>query len=199
MSIPSQKISSLQKFGLVWLIANAVGWGAGFGIQMIWLHSSGQEGLVSLFSSLVAAGVIGLAQWLALRWLLVRIRPVSQGMSWIILTMFGFVAGVLVGSLILNLAGASASPVAVAAFTFAAWGMAGLVTGLLQWMELLFFARGALWWLITNAIGYGLGAILRAVIQDQTGSVPLAYGLAGLVVGVVTLFAITHLRRPPAA
>ncbi len=197
MSLTSQKISGAGRFGAAWLLVNAAGWGGGFGLQLLLIHSSGAQSLVSLFSSLVAAAVIGLAQWLALRWLLVRLRPFSQAMSWTILTMFGFIAGVLVGSLILNVAPADASPEASAALTFVAWGMAGLITGLLQWMSLLFMARGAFWWLGTNAVGFGLGAILRSVIQVQTGSIPLAYGLAGLVVGAVTLVGISRLRRSP--
>ncbi len=197
MSLTSQKLSGAGRFGAAWLVVNAAGWGGGFGLQLLLIHSSGQESLVSLFSSLIAAAVIGLAQWLALRWLLARLRPIGQGMAWTILTMFGFIAGVLVGSLILNVAPVDASPVASAALTFVAWGMAGLITGLLQWMSLLFFARGATWWLGANVVGYGLGAILRSVVQVQTGNISLAYGLAGLVVGAVTLVGIAHLRRSP--
>jgi hypothetical protein len=197
MSLTSQKISGVGKFGLAWLVVNAAGWGAGFGIQLFWIHSSGQGGLESLFATLVAAGVIGLAQWLALRWLLTRLRPISQGMAWMILTMFGYIAGVLVGSLVLNLAGPISSPTVMGIVTFITSAIAGLIIGLLQWMALLFFARGAVWWLGANALGYGLGAILRSVVQTQTGNDPLAYGLAGLLVGATTLVALSHFRRPP--
>ena len=90
MTMSSSKISGASKFGLAWLAVNAAGWGVGFGLQLVLSHSFGIASLSVLFGILVAAGVIGAAQWLALRWLMPRLRPGSQGIAWVILTMFGF-------------------------------------------------------------------------------------------------------------
>jgi hypothetical protein len=197
MTLTSQKISGVGKFGLAWLVVNAAGSGLGFTLSVLFVHSAGQEGLTSLFAYLIAAGIIGIAQWLALRWLLPRMAPISQGLSWTILTMFGLIASALVGNMIANLVGPDSSAATIMIFTFITYAIAGLIIGLLQWMALLFFARGAAWWLGANALGYGLGAILRTVVQTQTNNVPLAYGLAGLLVGATTLVALSRLRRPP--
>ena len=90
--------------------------------------------LCSLLASLVAAGIIGLVQWLALRWLLAPMRTGSQGIAWVILTMFGYTAGFLVAGLVTGLFGENLTPGDAAKITFLAWGLVGLFTGGLQWM-----------------------------------------------------------------
>jgi hypothetical protein len=194
MATPSRRGSIAAGFGLAWLVVNGAGWGLGFGLQFIVIHSGGPGGLVALFGTLVAAGVIGLAQWLALRWLIQRMRPGSQGIAWTILTIFGFTAGFLAGSLISGVANETTSAAASAAITFAAWALVGLVTGGMQWLALVYNARGGGWWVAANGLGYGLGAILLAVLRPEVGNSPFAYALSGVVAGACTLVAISRLR-----
>ena len=136
----------------------------------------------------------------AARWLMPRLRPGSQGIAWVILTMFGFTAGSLIGSMLTMVGGDSLNSPAVAlVISFVSYAVLGLMTGLLQWMALQYSARGALWWIGANAVGFGLGAILLSVIRVEAGNSPLAYGLAGLVVGATTAVAISRFRRPAGA
>lgn len=195
MTMSSQKISGAWQFSLVWVILNAAGWAVGFGLELFISHSSTAAGLSKLFASLAAAGVIGLVQWLALRWLIAPMRSGSQGIAWVILTMFGFTAGFLAAGLVTGLLGQNLSPEDAAKVNFIAWGVVGLVTGGLQWMELQFFTRGMAWWLGTNTLGYALSGMLMSVIRvEGTASLGI-YALAGAVVGATTLVAISRLRR----
>jgi hypothetical protein len=183
-------------FGLAWLVLNAGGWGLGFGLQAMWMRVPLTEGLSSLLGVLIAAAVIGLAQWLALRWLLPRLETVSMGVAWVILTMFGFSAGFLAGSLVSGLVNTGTDALAAALLNFVAWGLVGLVTGFLQWSLLQMAVRGAPWWIGLNGIGYGLGAVLLLRLQLERSVGVFAFALAGLVVGAATLVAIARLRRP---
>jgi hypothetical protein len=196
MNVPTRKNSIAAGFGLAWLIMNAAGWGLGFGLQFMLLHTGGPEGITSLAGVLIAAGVIALAQWMALRWLLPIIGPGSMGISWIILSMFGYSAGFLGGGMLSNTLDSGADPILVTLVTFAAWALVGLTTGLLQWVELRLAARGAWWWIGSNAIGYGLGALLLSILRLEQGAGPFGYVMSGLVVGVATLLAISRLRKP---
>ena len=195
MNTPSQKISGAWQFGLVWMVLNAAGWGVGFGLELLILHNASLGTLSNLLASLVAAGIIGLVQWLALRWLLEPMRSGSQGIAWVILTMFGYTAGFLAAGLVTGLLGENLTPEEAAKITFVAWGLVGLFTGSLQWMELQFFSRGAVWWIGANVLGYALGGTIMSVIRVAQGAGPEVYALAGLVVGTVTLVAIPRLRR----
>jgi len=195
MKIPTQKDLGAAGFGLAWLIFNAAGWGLGFGMQL-WLHFQMSDGLSGMFSVLIAAAVVGLTQWLALRWLLPRLGTGSMGIAWVILTMFGYAAGFLAGSLISERIDAATEPLLLALLNFAAWGVVGLTTGFLQWSLLQIAVRGAPWWIGATTLGYGLGGILlaRLLLDHPLGA--LDYGLAGLLVGAATLVAIARLRRP---
>lgn len=191
-----RKSSGARWFGLIWLILNAAGWGFGFGLEFLLLHAAGAGGLATLFGSLISAGIIGLAQWLALRWLMPRMAPVSQGIAWVIVTMFGFSAGFVVGAMVAGLFGAEPSSALLPLVTFLSWALVGAFTGLLQWMALRFVARGLAWWVAANALGYGLGAALTSLIRIDSSGVPYYYALTGLVVGITTLVALVRLRRP---
>lgn len=194
MKMPSPKISGAASFGLIWLLVNAVGWGLGFGLQLTVVHSAGQGSLPTLFGTLISGGVIGLAQWLALRWLVQRLRPGSMGIAWVILTMFGFAIGFLIGGVISALVDPDASPTMLAVTLFVAWGMVGLATGILQWMAFQTYLRGALWWIGMSGLGYGLGNVLLSTLRFQFGSSPYLYAVGGLVVGAATLVAIVRLH-----
>ena len=195
MNMPSQKKSGAWQFGLVWMVLNAAGWGVGFGLELLILHNASLGTLSNLLASLVAAGIIGLVQWLALRWLLEPMRSSSQGIAWVILTMFGYTAGFLAAGLVSGLLGENLTPEDAVKISFVAWGLVGLFTGGVQWMELQFFSRGAAWWVGANVLGYALGGTIMSVIRVDQGSGPEVYALAGLVVGIVTLVAISRLRR----
>jgi hypothetical protein len=195
MNMPSLKISGAWKFGLVWLVLNAAGWGVGFGLELLILHNASLGAFTNLFASLVAAAIIGLVQWLALRWLLEPMRTGSQGIAWVILTMFGYITGFLAAGLVTGLFGENPTPEDAAKITFLAWGLVGLFTGGLQWIELQFFSRGAAWWVGSNTLGYALGGTIMSVIRVQQSTGPEIYALAGLVSGMATLVAISRLRK----
>jgi hypothetical protein len=195
MNLSSRKGSIAAGFGLAWLILNAAGWGLGFGLQFMLMKGGDLENILSLAGVLVAAGVIGLTQWLALRWLLPVLAPGSMGISWVILTMFGYSVGFLGASVLVNSLADVSDPAAVAAITFISWALVGLATGLLQWAELRLAARGGRWWIFSSALGYGLGALLLGILRLQQGSSPYAYAMAGLVVGMATLVSVSRLRR----
>jgi hypothetical protein len=194
MKIPSQKISGASSFGLAWLLVNAVGWGLGFGLQLMTVHSGGEGSLSILFGTLVSGGVIGLAQWLALRWLVERLRPGSMAIAWVILTMFGFAIGFTVGSVISGMVDPTSSPIILAVTQFVAWGVVGSSTGILQWMAFQPHLRGALWWIGMSGLGYGLGNVLLSTLRFQFGASPYLYAVGGLVAGAATLVAIARLR-----
>jgi hypothetical protein len=194
MKMPSQKISGATSFGLAWLLVNALGWGLGFGLQLMLVHSAGEGGLSTLFGTLISGGVIGVAQWLALRWLVLRLRPGSMGIAWVILTMFGFAIGFLIGSVISAMVDPTSSPTILAVTQFVAWGAVGLATGLFQWMVLQPHLRGVLWWVGMSGLGYGFGNILLSTLRFQFGASPYLYAVGGLVAGVATLVAIVRLR-----
>jgi hypothetical protein len=195
MTMSSEKISGAWQFSLIWLMLNAAGWGIGFGLEQTIMHNAGLGVFTNLFALLVAGGIIGLAQWLGLRWLLAPIRAGSQGIAWVILTIFGYTAGFLTAGLVTGLVGEGATPEDAAKVTFLAWALVGLVTGGLQWMELQFFTRGAAWWVGANTLGYAVGGTMMSVIRIDEVAGPKIYILAGLVAGAVTLVAISRLRR----
>jgi hypothetical protein len=195
MKTPSQKSMIAAGFGLAWLILNAAGWGLGFGLQFAWMQVQMSAGLSSLMGVLLAAAVIGLAQWLGLRWLLPRLAAGSMGIAWVILTLFGYAAGFLGGSVVSGLVDSGSDPLAVALLTFVSWGLVGLTTGFLQWSLLQFAVRGAAWWIGANVVGYGLGAILLNRLRLEQNLGVFVYAFAGLVVGAATLAAIARLRR----
>ncbi len=197
MKTPSQKGLVVTGFGVAWLILNAAGWGMGFGLQLVWAHVQLSEGLSSMLGLLFAAAIIGVTQWLALRWLLPRLAAGSMGIAWAILTMFGYSAGFLGGGLVSGLAETSGEVWVVVLLTFVSWCLVGLCTGVMQWALLQLAVRGAPWWIGANVVGYGFGGVLLARLGlEQNVGVLFAYALAGLVVGTTTLAAIARLRRP---
>lgn len=192
----SRKFAGAGWFSLVWLALNAAGWGLGFELEFLLIHATGAGGIATLFGSLISAGVIGLAEWLALRWMMPRLAPGSQGIAWVILTMFGFSAGFVVGSIVAGLIGTGAAPLPLALVTFISWALVGAMTGIMQWTSLRMVARGAIWWVAANALGYGLGAFATSIIRMDQSSIPYTYALTGLIVGITTLVALFRLRRP---
>lgn len=194
MKMPSQKMSGAAGFGLVWLLANVIGWGLGFGLQLMLMQSSGEGSLPTLFGTLISGGVIGLAQWLVLRWLVQRLRPGSMGIAWVILTMFGFAIGFLIGVVISNLVAPNSDPIILTMTLFIAWGVVGLATGILQWMAFQAYLRGAMWWIGMSGLGYGLAHILLSTLRVQFELSPYLYAVGGLVAGAATLVAIARLR-----
>ncbi len=195
MANASKNRTGAAGIGLVWLLVNAAGWGLGFGLEFAIIHTPAQGGLATLFGTLIAAGVIGLAQWLALRWLMPPLRPGSQGMAWVILTLFGFTAGFVAGAMISSLVPEDAPAPALALTQFLSWALVGAGTGVLQWAGLKGFARGGGWWIGSNALGYGLGSLLLTQLRLESLAGPFTYALMGLVVGVTTLAALARLRR----
>ncbi len=192
----SRNFAGAGWFSLIWLALNAAGWGLGFGLEFLVIHATGSSGIATLFGSLISAGVIGLAEWLALRWMMPRLAPGSQGIAWVILTMFGFSAGFVIGSIVAGLVGTGESALPLALVTFISWALVGAMTGIMQWTSLRMVARGATWWVAANALGYGLGASVTSILRMDQASVPFTYALTGLVVGIITLVALFRLRRP---
>lgn len=197
MAIPSQKRMGMLGFGLVWLLLNTAGWGLGFSLQAVLIHPDGGSSFAALGGMLLTSAVIGLAQWLGLRWLLPRLGRGSDGIAYVILTIFGFTAGLVFGGLVTGLVSSETQGWVRVGLTSLGWAVVGLAVGAMQWFLLRAAARGAGWWIGANGLGFSLGTVLISSMPAAEGLGRWGYALAGLVVGTTTLVALARLRKPP--
>jgi hypothetical protein len=133
-------------------------------------------------SSLIIGVPIGLAQWIALR----RIAPIS--ILWVLTVSAGLILGHVLTP---TLAGVWVFQDDESVLTLTAdYVTIGLLVGLLQWTLLRSYFAKSLVWLLSSAVGLGLGTglILITNLVDQSGIgsiilVVLVYAIAtGLVV-----------------
>jgi len=173
----ARRVFKLWRVILGWVIANLLGVAA---IGVLFLILPFLTFLPRmLVSSLIIGLPIGLAQWLVLR----RIAPIS------IVWAFTISAGLLLGLVVVS------SPITAGIWGFrddesilsltVAFTAIGLLVGLVQW----FFLRGHFvksWvWLLSSAVGLGLGIglVLASNLINQSGEfsiilVALIYALA---------------------
>ena len=166
---------------LGWVIANLLGVAA-IGVLSLIPFLTSIPGM--LVSSLLIGLPIGVAQWIALR----RVAPIS------ILWVLTISAGLLLGLVVIN------SPIPVVPWGFlddesflsltAACTTIGLLVGLTQWLFLRGHFAKSLVWLLSSAVGLGLGTgfVLASDLINQSGIISiilvvLVYAIAtGLVI-----------------
>jgi hypothetical protein len=165
---------------LGWIVANLLGVAAIGALSLIPFLTSIRGRLVS---SLIIGVPIGLAQWIALR----RVAPIS--ILWVLTISAGLLLGLAVGPMLAGIFWASLDDESVLSLT-AAYTTVGLLVGMAQWLLLRGHFAKSLVWLLSSAVGLGLGTglVLATNLVDQSGIVSiilvvLVYGIAtGLVI-----------------
>jgi hypothetical protein len=135
-----------------------------------------------LVSSLIIGLPIGLAQWIALR----RVAPIS--ILWVLTISAGLLLGLVISPILGGIWG-FLDDESVLSLT-AAYTTIGLLVGLAQWLFLRGHFTKSLVWLLSSAVGLGLGTglVLASNLIDQSGIVSiilvvLVYAIAtGLVI-----------------
>jgi hypothetical protein len=162
---------------LGWIVANLLGVAAIGALSLIPFLTSIPGMLVS---SLVIGLPIGFAQWIALR----RVAPIS------ILWVLTISAGLLLGLVIIN------SPISSGIWGFledesvlsltAAYTTIGLLVGMAQWLFLRGHFTKSLVWLLSSAVGLGLGIglVLASNLINQSGIISII--LVVLVYAIAT-------------
>ena len=179
------KLSKVGQVILGWTVANFIG------VTTVGLLSLIQ-GLVPirgmLVSSLIIGFPIGFAQWLVLR----RIAPIS------VLWVLTISAGLFLGLLVIN------SPIPIGFLDFlddesvlsltAAFTTIGIIIGLVQWLFLRGHFTKSLVWLLSSAVGFGLGIglVLASNLIDQSGLISAIIVI--LVYSTATGLALEWLR-----
>ena len=178
----AQKFSEVGKEILGWMVAIFLGVAA-IGVISLIPYLTSIPGM--LVSSLLIGLPIGFTQWIVLR----RIAPIS------ILWVLTISAGLILGLVVVN------SPMAVGVWGFlddesvlsltAAPTTIGLLVGLVQWLFLRRHFAKSLVWLLSSAVGLGLGSWLVLVTNliDRSGIISII--LVTLVYAIATGLAIT--------
>ena len=177
----ARKLNEVGGVILGWIVANLLGVAA-IGVLSLIPFLTSIPGM--LVSSLGIGLPIGVAQWIALR----RVAPIS------ILWVLSISAGLLLGLVVIN------SPIPVVPWGFlddesflsltAACTTIGLLVGLTQWLFLRGHFAKSLVWLLSSAVGLGLGTgfVLASDLINQSGVISiilvvLVYAIAtGLVI-----------------
>src|SRR3990172_2004213 len=167
---------------LGWIVANLLGVAAIGALSLIPFLTSIPGILVS---SLIIGLPIGFAQWIALR----RVAPIS--ILWVLTISAGLLLGLVV-SPILGGIWRSLDDESVLSLT-AAYTTIGLLVGMAQWLFLRGHFTKSLVWLLSSAVGLGLGTglVLVSNLIHQSGIVPII--LVALVYAIATGLVISWL------
>ena len=167
---------------LGWIVANLLGVAAIGALSLIPFLTSIPGILVS---SLIIGLPIGFAQWIALR----RVAPIS--ILWVLTISAGLLLGLVV-SPILGGIWRSLDDESVLSLT-AAYTTIGLLVGMAQWLFLRGHFTKSLVWLLSSAVGLGLGTglVLVSNLIHQSGIVSII--LVALVYAIATGLVISWL------
>jgi hypothetical protein len=180
----ARKLYEVGRVILGWIVANLLGVAAIGALSLIPFLTSIPGMLVSC---LLIGLPIGFAQWIALR----RVAPIS------ILWVLTISAGLLLGLVVIN------SPIPVLPWGFlddesvlsltAACTTIAFFVGLAQWLLLRGHFTRSLVWLLSSAVGLGLGTglVLVSNLINQSGLVSII--LVALVYAIVTGLVISWL------
>jgi hypothetical protein len=165
---------------LGWVTANLLGVAAIGMLILILPFLKSIPGM--LVSSLIIGLPIGFAQWIALR----RVAPIS--ILWVLTISAGLLLGLVVSPILAGIWGFLEDE-SVLSLT-AAYTTIGLLVGLAQWLLLRRHFTRSLVWLLSSAVGLGLGTglVLASNLINQSGInsiilVVLVYAIAtGLVI-----------------
>jgi hypothetical protein len=78
-----------------------------------------------------------------------RFNLIQSSRSWLISSFLGFIAAVILFGIVNSYSSALAG-----AF------VAGTVLGTIEWFVLVFYFRKAAWWILTNAVSWGIGVLI---------------------------------------
>ncbi|WP_017326141.1 hypothetical protein [Synechococcus sp. PCC 7336] len=160
---------------------------------------------LSLWIPLVGSPfLLGLMQWLVLRWLL------PKAYLWVIVTIIGGVLGWLssagaffLGAYFVDLVGGSNLPsVPEIVFCGGLAGAGGLAIGFVQWVYLRRHLRRAAWWLLASAIAVGVGGgpnLCLGITLYSANNWPLWLAIGGLAGGSIKGGALVWLLRQPSS
>jgi len=178
----ARKLSELGGVILGWIVANLLGVAAIGALSLIPFLTSIPGILVS---SLIIGLPIGFAQWIALR----RVAPIS--ILWVLTISAGLLLGLVV-SPILGGIWRSLDDESVLSLT-AAYTTIGLLVGMAQWLFLRGHFTKSLVWLLSSAVGLGLGTglVLVSNLIHQSGIVSII--LVALVYAIATGLVISWL------
>jgi hypothetical protein len=165
---------------LGWIVANLLGVAAIGALSLIPFLTSIPGMLVS---SLIIGLPIGLAQWIALR----RVAPIS--ILWVLTISAGLLLGLVVSPILAGVFWGFLDDESVLSLT-AAYTTIGLLVGMAQWLFLRGHFTKSLVWLLSSAVGLGLGTglVLVSNLIHQSGIISiilvvLVYAIAtGLVI-----------------
>jgi len=166
---------------LGWIVANLLGVAAIGALSLILPFLKSIPGM--LVSSLIIGLPIGFAQWIALR----RVAPIS--ILWVLTISAGLLLGLVVGPILAGIFWGFLDDESVLSLT-AAYTTIGLLVGMAQWLFLRGHFTKSLVWLLSSAVGLGLGTglVLVSNLIYQSGIISiilvvLVYAIAtGLVI-----------------
>ena len=161
---------------LGWVVANSLGVAALGALSLIPFLTSIPGMLVS---SLIIGLPIGFAQWIALR----RVAPIS--ILWILSIPVGLLLGLVVSPILAGVFWGFLDDESVLSLT-AAYTIIGLLVGMAQWLFLRGHFAKSLVWLLSSAVGLGLGTglVLASNLVNQSGIASII--LVVLVYSIVT-------------
>ena len=161
---------------LGWIVANLLGVAAIGALSLIPFLTSIRGMLVS---SLIIGLPIGFAQWIALR----RVAPIS--ILWVLTISAGLLLGLVVSPILAGIFWGFLDDESVLSLT-AAYTTIGLLVGLAQWLFLRGHFTKSLVWLLSSAVGLGLGTglVLATNLINQSGIISII--LVVLVYAIAT-------------
>ena len=160
----ARKLYELRGVILGWIVANLLGVAAIGALSLIPYLTSIPGMLVS---SLIIGLPIGFAQWIALR----RVAPIS--ILWVLTISAGLLLGHVVSPILAGIWG-FLDDESVLSLT-AAYTTIGLLVGMAQWLFLRGHFTKSLVWLLSSAVGLGLGTglVLVSNLIHQSGIISI--------------------------
>jgi hypothetical protein len=178
---------------LSWTLATALGMIAGL-LPFLLLAPILDLGIARVLIPIVAGFLVGLFQWLALR------RYLTHCADWIIHGGAAWSLAYALGLLVIQLLSATLIGALISYLIF------GVIVATIQWPVLRREIRNALPWVLTNVVGWALGAyvsqwvlnvIVTGEVTSQALSTSVISGLTGLVAGALTGAALVWTVRKP--
>lgn len=178
---------------LAWTLATAAGLIIGY-LPAALVVNEVDLGLARVLVPLLGGLLIGVTQWLVLRGYVTRSR------DWVLNLAGGWVAGYALGLVVVEFI---AVPVVG---TVLAYIIFGAIVALFQWPVLRREIPHLWTWVLSNIVGWGLGALLsQVVIGALYGGQParplvvslVSAAVTGLVAGALTGLALVRIVRQP--
>jgi len=161
----ARKLYEVGRVILGWIVANLLGVAAIGALSLIPFLTSIPGMLVS---SLIIGLPIGFAQWIALR----RVAPIS--ILWVLTISAGLLLGLVVSPILAGFFWGFLDDESVLSLT-AAYTTIGLLVGMAQWLFLRGHFTKSLVWLLSSAVGLGLGTglVLVSNLIHQSGIISI--------------------------